>query len=338
MPDNLYYDKIIIKKRLFEGNKYIGKNYQDIEKMQINIEENKKEIKEHGSFSFPVHVCTEKIEAYEQGSFLWHWHPEVELTLILSGKIDYHVNDKSYILTEGEALFGNANTLHSGYRKDGADCTYLSITFHPRFLYGYENSILHTKYVEPVITCEKMASLAMRKEEPWQPQVIEHMEKIYEMSLNPPEDYEYRVHLLLSEIWFQLYHYFEKLPEKEDRSSKHLERLRQMISYLQEHYRQEINLSDVAKEVNICKSECCRFFKKHMNMTIFEYIFYYRIQESLPLLRAGESVTNVSGMVGFSSPAYFGQIFKRYMKCTPRAYRSQYQEGKKEALALSEKE
>ncbi len=320
-----HYIIIIIEKPLFLRNKYIGKNYQDIEKMQINIEENKKEIKEHGSFSFPVHVCTEKIEAYEQGSFLWHWHPEMELTLILSGQMEYRINEKSYHLREGEALFGNANTLHSGYRKDGADCSYLSITFHPRFLYGYENSILHTKYVEPVVSCEKMASLSFTKDVPWQQQIKEDMEKIYQMSLEQPEDYEYRVHLLLSEIWFHIYHYFEKMPEKEEHSSKHLARLRQIITYLQEHYRQEINLSDVAKEVNICKSECCRFFKKHMNMTIFEYILYYRIQESLPLLRKGESVTNVAGMVGFSSPAYFGQIFKRYMKCTPREYRSQCQ-------------
>lgn len=290
--------------------------------MQINIGENQKEIKEHGSFGFPVNVCIEKIQAYEQGSFLWHWHPEVELTLILSGQIDYHVNEKAYLLTEGEALFGNSNTLHSGYMKDGADCTYLSITFHPRFLYGYENSILHTKYSDPIVSSDRMSSLRLEKHVKWHQEIIKRMQKIYQLSLENPKDYEIRVHLLLTEIWHRLYQYFEELPEEEEKPQKHLERLRTIITYLQSHYTQEISLDDVAEEVNICKSECCRFFKKHMNMTIFEYIMYYRIQESLPLLRNGESVTNVAGMVGFSSPAYFGQIFKRYMKCTPREYRA----------------
>lgn len=40
--------------------------------MQINIEENQKEIKEHGSYSFPLNVAVEHIESYEQGAFLWH--------------------------------------------------------------------------------------------------------------------------------------------------------------------------------------------------------------------------------------------------------------------------
>ena len=92
------------------------------------------------------------------------------------------------------------------------------------------------------------------------------------------------------------------------------------MTYIQKHYAKEISLEMVADSVNICRSECCRFFKKHMNMTIFEYILFLRIQNSLPLLREGKTVTEAAGEVGFSSPAYFGQIFKRYMKCTPGEY------------------
>ena len=87
-----------------------------------------------------------------------------------------------------------------------------------------------------------------------------------------------------------------------------------------DHYAQEIRLDDIAAHVNICKNECCRFFKKHMKMTIFDYILFLRIQNSLALLREGESITRTASLVGFSSPAYYGQIFRRYMKCTPREY------------------
>lgn len=289
--------------------------------MQINITENKKEIKEHGDFSFPVNVCIEKIQDYEQDSFFWHWHPEVELTLILSGKMEYRINDKTYIISEGEGLFGNCNTLHSGYMKDNVECTYLSITFHPRYLYGYENSILQTKYVDHITEGGRLPSIRLEKHVGWHREIVKRMEKIYSLSKDNPKDYEIRVHMLLMEIWHRIYQYYEELPEEEERPQKHMERLRKIITYLQDNYDQDISLEDVADTVNICKSECCRFFKKYMNMTIMEYVMYYRIQESLSLLKSGESVTNVSGMVGFSSPAYFGQIFKRYMKCTPREYK-----------------
>ena len=289
--------------------------------MQIHIEKNQKEIKDHGSFAFPVNVSIENIQSYEQSSFLWHWHPEIELTWIVSGEMEYHVNDRQYILKEGEGLFGNSNTLHSGYMKDGKECTYLSVTFHPRFLYGYENSILQTKYVDYITANEEWSSLHLEKNVVWHQEILYWVREIYEMSQEPPADYELRVHMLVMQIWQKLYQYFALLPEKEKKPRLHLQRLRDIVSYIQEHYAEEISLKEVAEQVNICKSECCRFFKKHMNMTIFDYILFLRIQKSLPLLKSGESVTEVAGRVGFSSPAYYGQIFKRYMKCTPREYK-----------------
>lgn len=290
--------------------------------MQINIEKNQKEIKEHGDYAFPVNISLEKIEAYEQDSFLWHWHPEIEITWVISGEIEYHVNEHTYVLSEGEGLFGNSNTLHSGHMKDGKECTYLSITFHPRFIYGYGSSVLQTKYVNTITANDAWDSLKLEKDIEWHQEIIGWMKEIYEISKEQPMDYELQVHMILMQIWQKLYQYFANLPEKEKKSNAHLQRLRDIVFYIQEHYAEEISLDDVADSVSLCKSECCRFFKKHMGMTIFDYILFLRIQNSLPLLRNGESVTKAAGLVGFSSPAYYGQIFKRYMKCTPREYKS----------------
>lgn len=289
-------------------------------KEQIHTEKNKKEIKEHGSYAFPVNVCTESIQKYEHNSFLWHWHPEIELTLILSGEIEYHVNSQKYFLSAGEGLFGNSNTLHSGYQKDGKACSYLSITFHPRFLYGYEDSVLQTKYVGFITGNESWPSLKLTRDVPWQEEVLSLMEQIYALFQAAPDDYELQTHRLIFDIWERLYRYYSALPENKKRPQRHLQRLRDIITYIEAHYNENISLDDIAAHVNVCKSECCRFFKKHMNMTIFEYLLFLRIQNSLPLLKNGESVTAAAGKCGFSSPAYYGQIFKRYMKCSPMEY------------------
>lgn len=289
--------------------------------MQIITQENQKELKEHGNYAFPVNISIERIESYEKGTFLWHWHPEIELTLILSGQIEYQIEDQTYLLSAGDGVFCNSNSLHSGHMYKNQDCTYLSITFHPRFLYGYENCILNTKYVNFITSNELWSSLVLEKSVTWQKEILAYMNEIYELSQSAPLDFEFQIHMILLNIWYRFYQYFSAEPSSVSKPKQHLQRLRDILLFIEKHYNQEISLDDVAKTANICKSECCRFFKKHMGITIFDYILYLRIQNSLPLLRKNDSITEVAAMVGFSSPSYYSQIFKRYMKCTPMEYR-----------------
>lgn len=322
---------------------------KDVIEVQIRIGENKKELKDHGNYAFPVNVSEESIQAYERGMFLWHWHKEVELTWIMSGKMEYRINDEIYDVEEGDAIFGNSNVLHAGFQKDGSECHYLSITFHPRFLYGYENSILQTKYVSFILENMQWSSLKLTDEVEWQRDIISYMKEIYTLSKEREqiqgvvdeqeddlsesssltvqsrmEDYELQVQILLLKIWRKLFGYFYTLPEQKSAAVKNVERIRNMLEFIQNNYDQNIGLDEIAAHVNICKSECCRFFKKHMKMTIFEYLMYLRIQNSLPLLEQDESITSAAGKVGFSSTAYYGQIFKRYMNCTPREYKRKF--------------
>ena len=77
--------------------------------MQIITNNAGKELKKHGDNAFPFLVSYERLSGYETGSFLWHWHPEIELTYVKKGEMLYKVNQNTFHLKEGQALFGNAN-------------------------------------------------------------------------------------------------------------------------------------------------------------------------------------------------------------------------------------
>ena len=234
--------------------------------IRIQTEKNRKEVKQHGDYKFPVNISPEAIQSYEQHAFMWHWHPEIELTWFVSGQMEYLVNDQNYLVHAGQGMFCNSNALHAGYMIDEQDCDYISITFHPRFIYGYENSILQTKYVDFITSNDFWSSLVLKPEISWQNEIIENIKEIYKLSqINPTSpDFELRVHIIICEIWHRLYQYYVQLSQDTPQPQKHLQRLRDILSYIQAHASEDVSLEDIASHAGLCKSECCRFFKKYM--------------------------------------------------------------------------
>ena len=289
--------------------------------MELLVNEEKRELKSHGTFQFPVNISRKRLSSYGTGAFPWHWHDEVELTLVLSGKIDYRVNESQYLLRAGEGLFCNADALHAGSRVDGADCDYVSLTFHPRLLGGYEGCILRSKYVDSLVGA--FPSLRLSPQESWQRHILEAVEKIYQLSQSQPETYELEVQRLLLGIWSGLYRHREN-EAAAPAGHEGVERLRVILSYLHENYGEKITLEDVARQVGLCKSECCRFFKRQMGQSLFDYLLDYRIGRSLALLEeGGATVAEVASQVGFSNPAYFSKVFRARMGRSPREYQKQ---------------
>lgn len=143
----------------------------------------------------------ESLSGYDTGSFLWHWHSEIEFTLITKGRMIYQVNDQCFLMKEGEALFGNSSTLHSGHMADETDCEYISITFAPRLLYGYEGSLIQEKYVAPVLHHRGLAAIHFDSSESWQEGIVEGLRNIIEESENRRPFYELRIQEQLLHIW-----------------------------------------------------------------------------------------------------------------------------------------
>lgn len=292
--------------------------------MQLQTDSDRRELKSHGSFGFPVFVSFEKLSDYERGAFTWHWHPEIELTLILQGEILYQVNDKVYHLQEGQGLFCNTNALHTGHMVQGEDCRYLSVTFHPRMISGFENSLVQRELVDPILRNQAFGSAPFWGDAKWERDILEAMKRIELAGQREADTYPLWMQEQLLYIWRRLFESGCAVRGKDSAvtQGRDVERIRQALDYLHSHYAEHITLEEVAKQMNLCRSESCRFFKKYMKQSVFDYLLNYRIEKSMALLAVPElSVTEVATRAGFSSPAYFAKVFREQMQCTPMQYR-----------------
>ncbi len=293
--------------------------------MRLQIDREQKEIKRHGSYEFPVLVSYERLSSFDTGEFPWHWHPEIELTLVMEGEIIYQANDSLYHLKAGEGLFCNTNVLHSGHGNGSADCSYLSVTFHPRLLYGYSSSVMQTKYMNHILKSPSLASIHLVSEKDWQRRILEGIEKIRLLNRQHPASEELKIQIVLLQIWQELYEHVEISETGFAENGRDTERIRRIMEYIQAHYAEKITLEELAEQIHLCRSESCRLFKRYMKESMFDYLLDYRIERSLELLRRPElDVTQIAGQTGFTSPGYFSKIFKRKMGCTPLEYRKNH--------------
>ncbi|NMB32666.1 MAG: helix-turn-helix transcriptional regulator, partial [Clostridium sp.] len=73
---------------------------------------------------------------------------------------------------------------------------------------------------------------------------------------------------------------------------------------------------------NVCRSKCCKIFKRYLMQSPIEFLNTYRLEISSNLLKdTSKSVTEVAFACGFNHLSYYSELFKRYYGCTPSEYR-----------------
>lgn len=97
------------------------------------------------------------------------------------------------------------------------------------------------------------------------------------------------------------------------------------LSYIEQHFNENISLSDVAEHIFISKNYLCDLFKKELNLTFIDYVTNLRIEKAKYYLSQTDmKMYEISQAVGYNDYAYFSQIFKRHTGSTLSSYRKQH--------------
>mgnify|MGYP004726665583 FL=1 len=289
--------------------------------MQIITNQFQKELKKHGSDHFPFLVSYQRLSEYDSNSFMWHYHPEIEITYIKKGSMHYRVNNQSFHLKEEDIIFCNSNALHSGEMEHQEDCSYIPVTFDPKLIYGFFQSTICTKYVEPVVQNLAVCAMHIDYTESWHETFRKKMLEVITLDKEKPDFYELDISIRMQIMWRLLVEHLPHQPLPAASDLTEYERIRKILSYIEQNYMYPITLAEVAEHIHLCESECTRLFKRHMNTTLFSFLQEYRIERSLEYLSTHESISNIAGKTGFSDSNYYSKVFSKIKGCSPREYR-----------------
>ncbi len=269
---------------------------------------------------FPVSTSVCDLSAYCNNAFDFHWHDGPELSVVTEGRMEYLVNDRHYLMEVGDCVFANSGAMHSGRAVDGGGCRYLVVSFLPAALDSDADGFFAQKYFGGVMDDKVLPSLLFKGNREEGRELASLCYQIYRAHQGKEDGWEIEVKGLLCRLWVLLRREAQCLSDTVPEASISVARIKKAIRFMNENYQKKISLEDIAGACNLSRSEFCRCFKHITRQTPFDYLMDLRIRRSIRLLNEGSSVTEAALSSGFSGSSYYTEVFRRYMKCTPRDY------------------
>lgn len=101
--------------------------------------------------------------------------------------------------------------------------------------------------------------------------------------------------------------------------------IRMAKKYINEHFRESVNLETVSREVGLNPAYFSSVFKKDTGQNFMDYVISVRMENAKALLtRTNKDVIDIAYEVGYSDVKYFSKLFKKNTSLTPTEYRKLY--------------
>ncbi|MBD5169787.1 MAG: AraC family transcriptional regulator [Oscillibacter sp.] len=246
-----------------------------------------------------------------------HWHEELELVYSLHGRSRHFIDGEVFLLEPGRLLVTNCESVHrievlEDTLADPDVSRTIVLIVHNRFL--EEN---FPEYQDFWFTNDKPQA---------RPEVRDIMLQFSTYAaLKEHKEHE---HLYMRGLLLQLLYYLyqEGAVRRSDlgsiRRREQVQTLKEILQYVEAHYREPIVQAEVAKEFYFTPQYFARYFKQCTGNTFTEHLTAYRTtQASQELLHTDHRISDVARDNGFHDDRGFINAFKRVYGVTPLQYR-----------------
>ena len=180
--------------------------------------------------------------------------------------------------------------------------------------------------MDPIIQNLSICAMHIDYSREWHKDFREQMLKVISLDKDRPDFYELDISIRMQIMWRLLAEHLPHQPVTTASDLTEYERIRKILSYIEQNYMNRITLTDISESLHLCESECTRLFKRHMNTTLFAFLQEYRIERSLEYLNTKESISAIAEKTGFSDSNYYSKVFSKIKGCSPREYRKALKE------------
>ena len=167
-----------------------------------------------------------------------------------------------------------------------------------------------------------LSYIILKSENLWQKKVLHATETIFKTLIKEDYGYEFIVRANLSEVMALIFQNCSEQMTKKSQNKTEINRIRKMLSYIQENYMKSIQIQDIADSASISKRECLRCFQQVIKTSPKQYIIDLRIRKAKELLsETNMQLLEICEACGFQDQSYFTKMFRKITGITPGKWR-----------------
>ena len=240
----------------------------------------------------------------------FHFHEFDKLVLLISGRVDYCVEDRVYALCPGDVLLVKHHTIHKALIDQ-------SVPYERVILY------LDRKYFDRAMPGVSLMACFYRERrclltpdgEEWEE--LRRVLSGYERSAADTRDgaqamcdtYMMQLLILVNRISRR----GENSPDPVHRDAK----IEGVLSYINEHLTEELSVDALAEQAFLSKYHFMRLFKAETGETVHAYVRQKRLLTAARLIRQGTPAVKAAADSGFSDYSAFHRAFRESFGISP---------------------
>lgn len=213
------------------------------------------------------------------------------LVIALNGKAEYTMNGEKFIVKKNDLLLFPPKFVRSGKACPGSSWGFISIIFRMDM-----SDAAHDYFCKSILVFSDISNSFVKR--------FLDASKAW-IGKNPL--YNIKCSILTTEILYELV-----LSQMPYHKVLHINKLEETRVFIQEHFRNDISVDELAASVNMSVSYFRRLFHEAYGYSPMQYIMNLRIENARDLLLSGEvNVTEAAQLSGFDDIYYFSTAFKR---------------------------
>lgn len=232
------------------------------------------------------------------GTKTYNWHSNLELIYCAEGVVKTYADEKEYTLNKGDILVVNPDSFHGTFEYH--NCVYNVLMIDPSFSHSngiYPENLRLTEYIRN-----------------------EKVSELFKNVINAFQDNSQLKTAIIrqSVLTLLIYLYANFTQDTVSKSySTGKNRIKDVIKYINEHYREKLTIDDISKHIGISKSYLSHEFTKFTGRSIVEHINLTRCQRAQKLIRSGMNVSEAAAESGFENLSYFTRTYKKQLNVLP---------------------